>query len=114
MSTDWSDKIILAELADEPDLSEELNAVYRRIAEVEAGAVQHVVLNFSGVSYLNSSNIAQLLRLRKRLVECDRRLIVCSIGDPVWSTMLLTGLDKVFSFAPDTATAIAALQMDEK
>ena len=113
MSTEWSDQILISDLSDEPDLSDELASVYQRISEQDAERTPNVVLNFSSVTYLNSSNIAQMLRLRKRLTELDRRLMLCSLGDPVWSTMLLTGLDKVFSFAPDTDTAIAALQLDD-
>ena len=113
LSTEWSDQILISDLSDEPDLSDELASVYQRISEQDAERTPNVVLNFSSVTYLNSSNIAQMLRLRKRLTELDRRLMLCSLGDPVWSTMLLTGLDKVFSFAPDTGTAIAALQLDD-
>lgn len=112
MATDWSDNIVIADLTDEPELSEELNELYARLKDTAPARMPHVVLNLSSVTYLNSSNIAQFLRLRKRLIETDRKLKLCSVGDAVWSIMLLTGLDKVFVFAPDKATAIASLQMD--
>jgi anti-anti-sigma factor len=76
-------------------------------------APPNVVLNLSAISYLNSSNLAQLLRLRKTLAERSGRLKLASVADPVWSIMLLTGLDKVFQFAPDKATAIASLQLEQ-
>lgn len=114
MSTDWSDKIIIADLSDEPALSEELANLQSRLASTEPEKEPHVVLNLSGVTYLNSSNIAQLLRLRKRLVECGCKLRVCSVSDEVWSIMLMTGLDKVFHFQPDTASAIASLQLEDE
>ncbi|MBN8645113.1 MAG: STAS domain-containing protein [Planctomycetes bacterium] len=112
MATDWSDNIVIADLADEPEFSEELNDLYGRLKDLKAGKLPSVVLNLSGVTYLNSSNIAQLLRLRKLLIEGDRKLKLSSVGDSVWSIMLLTGLDKVFHFAPDKATAIAGLQIE--
>jgi hypothetical protein len=31
----------------------------------------------------------------------------------VWSVMLVTGLDKVFMFAPDPMTALAGLQLED-
>jgi anti-anti-sigma factor len=111
MSTDWSENILVSDLSDEPALSDELAAIYEQITS-EGRRTPHVVLNFSSVTYLNSSNIAQMLRLRKRLTESDRRLVICSVADPVWSVMLLTGLDKVFTFAGDKATAIATLQIE--
>lgn len=139
MPTDWSEGILLSELADEPELSEEFSAVFARLrggggsdddgppafGSARDGArgekplspgdpIPHVVLNFSGVSYLNSSHIAALLRMRKRLVEADRQLVLCSMGDEVWSMMLLTGLDKVFQFAPDPMTALASVQIKQQ
>lgn len=113
MPTEWSEDIVICDLADEPDLSEELNDLYSRLTELKPGSAPGVILNLASVSYLNSSNIAQLLRLRKRLMECSSRLKLCAVADPVWGIMLLTGLDKVFQFAPDTATAIASLQIEK-
>lgn len=112
MPNDWSDNIITADLADEPELSEELNELYNQLTERAVDSVPNVVLNLGGVSYLNSSNIAQILRIRRRLIEAHRSMKLCAVADGVWSIMLLTGLDKVFEFAPDKSTAIAALQLE--
>ncbi len=113
MPTIWSDDILIAELADEPALSDELNEVIEQTESPPEGRYPHVVLNFAHVSYLNSSNIAQLLRLRKDLSGRGRKLQVCSLRDAVWTVMLTTGLDKVLSFSPDTMTALATLQLEE-
>ncbi|HYE03132.1 MAG TPA: STAS domain-containing protein [Phycisphaerales bacterium] len=116
MPTQWSESIVIAELADEPELSEELSAIFARLtAETVPGATEapSVVLNFSGVRHLNSSHLAQLLRLRKRMTEIGRSLVLCSLGDDLWSVMMLTGLDKVFRFATDPVTALASLQLEE-
>ena len=112
MATDWSDNIVIAELADEPALSEELGGLIQRI-DADRSPVPHVVLNFAGVSYVNSSNLAQLLRLRKVLAEKGRNLRLCSVTDEVWSVLMVTGLDKVFRFAPDPMTALAGLQLED-
>lgn len=113
MLTDWSDTIVVADLEDEPALSDALAAMIDRASSIEAKAVPHVVLNMAEVTYLNSSNIAQLLTLRKRLKECERRVTLCAVNDEVWTVMLATGLDKVFTFAPDTMTALASLQIED-
>jgi anti-anti-sigma factor len=112
MATDWSDDIAIAELANEPALSEELNAIIERTGTQHN--VPNVVLNFTDVSYLNSSNIAQLLKLHRLLNEANRRLKLCHVSDEVWSVLMVTGLDKHFQFAPDTMTALAGLQLDER
>src|SRR5690606_24205158 len=80
MPIDWSDNITIAELADEPERSEEFAAIWGRLNDGEApGPIPHLVLNFSGVTYLNSSHLAQLLRMRKRLGELNRQLVLCSL-----------------------------------
>jgi anti-anti-sigma factor len=113
MSTDWSESIVIAELTDEPAFSEEVNALIERVETEDEARVPHLVLNLAQVTYLNSSNIAQLLRLHKRLGRCGRTLKLCSLADEVWTLMLATGLDKVFRFAPDPLTALAGLQLEE-
>jgi anti-anti-sigma factor len=111
--SDWSDNIVISELADEPALSEELGGIIQRVDHPKDHHVPHVVLNFGGVSYLNSSNLAQLLRLRKALAEHKRQLKICSVKDELWSLFLVTGLDKIFRFAPDPMTALAGLQLED-
>lgn len=119
MPIEWSDDITIAELADEPELSEEFAAIFGRLSAADgaaggAGGVPHIVLNFSGVTFLNSSHLAQLLRMRKKLIESGRQLVLCSLGDDLWSVMMLTGLDKVFRFASDPLTALAGLQLEQQ
>lgn len=109
MAVDWSDTILIANLADEPDLSDELALICERLESSERRP--HAVLDFAEVSYINSSNIAQILRLRRLLEDASRELRLCGLTDDVMSVLMVTGLDKVFRFAPDTLTAIASLQL---
>lgn len=110
--TNWSDTIVIAEPSDEPSFSDDMEALMIRLAESPTGDdVPDVIVNMKGVTYLNSSNIAQLLRLRKKLALCQRRLRICSVPDPVWSVLLTTGLDTVFSFTDDVSTSLASLQI---
>lgn len=111
MPTDWSDNIVIAELLDEPALSEELSTFIQR-AETPGTRLPHVVLNFGAVTYMNSSNLGQLLRLHKLLADQSRQLRLCSVNEDVWQILMVTGLDKVFRFSPDPLTALAGLQMD--
>lgn len=112
MPHEWAKGIFLCELGDEPELSEDIAALFERLRAMPGDGTPHVVLNFEGVSYLNSSHIASLLRLRKRLGEGRKQLVLAALGDDVWSVLLLTGLDKVFQVAPDTATALARVQIE--
>lgn len=111
MSIDWSTDIAIANLADEPALSDELGTLIERLDGTDAAP--HIVLDFHEVSYVNSSNIAQLLRIRNMLVEHGHRLVLCSVTDEVMSVLVVSGLNKLFAFAPDTLTAIASVQIED-
>tara|TARA_E500000318_G_scaffold2060_1_gene2824 strand:- start:132225 stop:132587 length:363 start_codon:yes stop_codon:yes gene_type:complete len=114
MAIDWSDNIVIANLADEPALSDELSMICERVESTgESDPIPHAVLDFHEVSYVNSSNIAQLLRLRKNLEARERQLVLAGVSDEVMSVLVVTGLNKVFQFAPDMLTAIASIQIAE-
>jgi anti-anti-sigma factor len=112
MPTNWSDSITIADLTDEPALSEELNNLVDAVRNAKEGKVPHVVLNLAGVTYVNSSNLAQMLKLRKSLAERGRAMKLCSVSEEVWSVFQVTGLERVFRFAPDPMTALASLQIE--
>jgi len=115
MSTDWADDIVLANLADEPALSDELGTILDRLETIEAPTPPpHVVLDFSTVTYINSSNIAQLLRLRQMLESAGRHLRLVGVEGDVLAVMRTTGLDRVLTFSPDTLTALASVQIDNE
>jgi len=104
----WSDNILVVELQDDPTFTDDLNALQE---QVSARTDLDVVLNFAGVHYVNSSNIAKLLKLRKKIINTKRRLVLCEINNTVWGLFLVTGLDKVFDFADNVATGLASVQM---
>jgi len=105
----WSDQIVLVTLRPEPEFSEDLAALRDELRERPG----HVVLDFEAVSQLNSSNLAQLLRVRKQCIEHALKLKLAAMSDKLWSVMSVTGLDRIFEFAEDTPTALAAIQMGE-
>ncbi|HAU38875.1 MAG TPA: hypothetical protein DCX07_14305 [Phycisphaerales bacterium] len=103
----WSDEITVAELGDDPQFTDELGTLMDALESKPTD----VVLNFSAVSFINSSNIARLLRLRKQMAASDRKLVLCDVNTQVWGVFLVTGLDKIFEFTNDIATALASLQL---
>jgi anti-anti-sigma factor len=107
----WSDEIAIVEFGDEPQFSEDAAAIWRLLDD-EQGLEPSVVLDMTRVSYLNSSNIAQLLRLRKRLASVGRSMRICGVRDTVWSVLMLAGLDKLFQCTPDVATSLASIQIE--
>ena len=105
----WSETVLVVELQDDPAFSDDLAALSEQLNGRDD---RHVVLNLSSVNYVNSSNIASLLSLRKRLAAKQRRMVLCGIEPKVWGLFLVTGLDKVFEFADNVAMGLAAVQIE--
>lgn len=103
----WSDKVNVVHLADDPQFTDDIAALESQGASKPLSAV----LDMSAVHFVNSSNIARLLKLRKHMINSSRRLVVCGVNTQVWGTFLVTGLDKVFEFSDSVPTALATLQM---
>ena len=105
----WSEDITVVELTDDPQFTDELTNLTESLDSKGA----NVVLNFAAVSFINSSNIAKLLRLRKLMLSKQRRLILADVNTQVWGVFLVTGLDKIFEYTNDIATALASLQLSQ-
>jgi anti-anti-sigma factor len=106
----WSDSIILGELIDDPQFTDDITQV---IEQCTNSPRHDVLLNFAEVQHLNSSNLAKLLKLRKLVaITNQRRLKLCNINAHVWGVFLVTGLDRIFDVAEDLPTGLAGLQME--
>ncbi len=110
----WSDTITIAELSDEPMFTEDMDALVATIDEAHHRGdedLPHVILDLTGVTTVNSSNLGSMLRVRKLLESGQRRLLICGVTDSIWSAMIATGLDRIFAFASDVTTALAEIQL---
>jgi anti-anti-sigma factor len=96
------DRTLVVRLDNDPQFSPELEDVGRDPSPQPPA----VVLDFGTVRHINSSGIARLLRLRKRLIEENGRLVLCGLSPQVTSVFQVTGLDKIFNFAQDSDNAL--------
>jgi anti-anti-sigma regulatory factor len=109
---DWSESIVVAELQDDPAFTDDLDSLGDKL---KAGAELDVVLDFSNVSYLNSSNVARLIELREIVILRNRRkMILCNVGTHVWGILLVSELHKVFEFADTVAMGLTAVQISSE
>jgi anti-anti-sigma factor len=106
----WSEQVILGELSDDPQFTDDMNAI---LDQCKDNPRVDVLLNLASVDYLNSSNIAKLLKLRKLVtITNQRRLKICGVNTHVWGVFLVTGLDRIFDVADDVASGLASLQIE--
>lgn len=99
---DSDGRVAVARLATDPQFTADLES----IGQLDLSKPASVVLDFAGVRHINSSNLSRLLRLRKRLIQSDGKLILCNLPAQVASVFQVTGLDRVFNFAADVDEAL--------
>lgn len=105
----WTERIWVLKLAAEPAFTEEMELLAQQVAQ--SPFVPHVVLDLSAIREMNSSNLSAVLRVRKMAVDGNAKLRIAAPNDTIWAVFLMTGLDKIFEFTPDVATALAGLKM---
>src|SRR5688500_18166659 len=94
----WSEGIVVVDLSDEPQFTEDLQALVDRI---DTKGPIGVVLNLGGLNHISSTHIGALLRIRKKLLDRKKKMRLCCMPDEIWGMFLVTGMDKVFDFSPD-------------
>ena len=104
----WSDNIILVNLAKEPQTGEELQMTIEMVTE-NGGC--DAVVDFAEVDIITSSSIAKLLKLRKALQDCAQRLVLSSVRPRTKGVFTGTGLDNIFEFVDEQYVALAGLQL---
>ena len=105
-----SQGILTVDLLPEPELGTELENVAKIVRE---DGDCDVVVDFSSVDIITSSNIAKLLKLNKNLSACGRRLVLYSLANATKHIFMLTDLDQVFDFADDKAAALTTLKHNQ-
>ncbi|MEM7680764.1 MAG: STAS domain-containing protein [Planctomycetota bacterium] len=105
----WSESIWVATPGTDPAFSDEVEGLSTTLAHHEPPP--HLVVDLEDCHHLNSSNLSQLLRLRKACADRGVQLRLAAPNNAAWSIFMTTGLDKVFSFSRDRLTALAELQM---
>ena len=103
---DWSENTILVDLSGEPEMGNELIAVTEMVRD--RGDCD-VVIDFSGVDIVPSSNLSRLLKLHKKLSDSGHKLVLCSVSAATKGIFMITGLDGNFEFANDKSEALASL-----
>jgi anti-anti-sigma factor len=104
----WSENIVLVDLPTEPLMGDELKTIADIIKD--RGDCD-VVVDFSTIDIITSSSLSKFLKLRKMLMDCDHRLIFCSVAPATKGIFAVTGLDGIFKVVDDKFVALAGLQL---
>lgn len=85
---------------------EALMDAYARAAD---GSPRGILLDFSGLEYMNSGGIGLLVTLLVRANRAKQRLLACGLNDHYHQIFELTRLDEAISIYGDEAEALAAV-----
>jgi anti-anti-sigma regulatory factor len=69
-----------------------------------------VIVDFSKVEIINSSNISNLLILRGLLEDKGRKLILCNVCTITKCIFVVAGLAEIFTFIEDKTAALEAVK----
>lgn len=69
--------------------------------------IDGIVINFSRITYLNSSGLRELIQILKYLRERDKKLIFSCINDDIKKIFVHTNLDRLFKIVADDDEAQA-------
>lgn len=109
VATDRTDPVVLVTAAGELDAST-VAKLDEAIDAAIGGTERHVVVDLSGITFVDSTGITALIGALRRLNRARRRLaLALGTGGPVSRALELTGLDHTFECHPTASAAEAAL-----
>lgn len=85
------------------------DALAAAYGEASQSGVKAVVLNFSGMEYMNSSGIGLLVTLLIRAQRNKQRLLACGLNDHYQQIFALTRLNEAIAIYGSEADAVAAV-----
>jgi anti-sigma B factor antagonist len=84
------------------------NALMEAYNEAGAGRAQAIILDFSGLDYMNSTGIGLLVTLLIRTQRQEQRLMACGLSDHYKQIFDLTRLNEAIGIYDTEAEALAA------
>ncbi len=78
-----------------------------QLGELVANGRRRIILDISGVEFLDSSGLGAIISGLKAIGE-DGRLVICGATDPVKSMFRLTRMDRIFEMYDSEAESLQA------
>jgi len=111
ISVEYAENATITTFTDEKILEEkDIQALQESIMSVieRAGRI-NLILDFCNVRYLSSAVLGLLLRISKKVYECDGQLRLCNINPRIYEIFKITRLTKIFDIYPNVADAVESL-----
>ncbi len=102
----WQDQIAIVDVAGDIDLTRSLD-FQKSLLSVLDDRPQRIIVNLSGVRYMDSSGVASLVKLLARTRKSGCPLSLVGLTSRVKSLFEITRLDIVFNISPTESDALA-------
>ncbi|MBR8834105.1 MAG: STAS domain-containing protein [Stigonema ocellatum SAG 48.90 = DSM 106950] len=78
--------------------------IYQEISEIIALDTKIILIDFKGVTFMDSAGFGNLLLMVKKVQQQQGRLVFCSITDQIKMLFNLTNTNNLFEVFPDVAS----------
>ncbi len=85
------------------------DAIVDTYQALDKASNSHILLDFKGVEYLNSSGIALVIQVLMEANKSGQSIAICGLTPHFTKVFTMVGITKYASLFPDEATALAAL-----
>jgi anti-anti-sigma factor len=107
LSEEKSGKVYVLGLTGKFDLSG-TDTLVKRITEILDSGAQHILLDFSGITYINSSGLCALIVVGKRLARSGGKLVLAEVSEQIQKVLKISGLASFFTLHRTKAEALAS------
>jgi anti-sigma B factor antagonist len=80
----------------------------QRVMTPVAAGVEHVIVDLTGTTFIDSSSLGALIAANRRLKSRGARLVVACDTDTIVKTLRITGLDGVFTVVRSVEAALGS------
>ena len=80
-----------------------------RLIQILDSGQQYLVIDFTEVTYINSTGLSALILVAKRLGKTGGKFILAGVIDPIQKVLKISGLATLFTILPTKAEALASL-----
>ena len=102
----WVEQTAVVDVAGDIDLNRSMD-FQNALLDVLDNKPRRIVVNLSGVSYMDSSGVASLVKLLSRARKCGSQLCLCGLTQRVQSLFEITRLDVVFTICASEKDALS-------
>jgi anti-sigma B factor antagonist len=116
ISVEYAGNATIVRFTDEKILEEkDIKALQESILPIieSASGRINLVLDFGNVRFLSSAVLGLLIRISKRIYECEGQLKLCNISPKIYEIFKITRLTKTFDICESIEDAIEDLSQTE-